>query len=286
MIIDMRLRPPIPSFARSTLYQAEPKTSHPDFPVEQSVKHCSLPMLISEMDAAGVDVGVVPGRYSMEPFGNVSNDELAALFRDYPGRFVGFLGIDLAWPMQRILDEIELRAGMPGFVGVVLEPTISQDDSYRGMGDKRLYPIYEACSKRELPISVTLSAVLQAFTKRPYEISNPIQAYQVAMDFPNLDIVIAHAAYPWVMEMIGVCLTCPNIWLSPDLYMTGVFPGAQEYAKAAATYLSKRTLFGTGYPAKPFKPMIDAYSAWGWPEEVTASILGGNAQRLLRLADQ
>lgn len=88
------------------------------------------------------------------------------------------------------------------------------------------------------------------------------------------------------MEMIGVCLTCPNVWLSPDLYLTNVFPGAQEYAKAAATYLPRRTLFGTGYPAKPFKPMIDAYAAWGWPQDVVAAILGGNAARLLRLADQ
>src|SRR3546814_16925418 len=94
MIVDMRLRPPIPSFARSTLYQAGPKTSHPDFPVEQSVKNCSLPMLTSEMDAAGVTVGVVPGRYSMAPFSDVPNDELAALFQEHPGRFVGFLGLD------------------------------------------------------------------------------------------------------------------------------------------------------------------------------------------------
>lgn len=283
MIVDMRLRPPIPSFARSTLYQAGPKTSHPDFPVEQSVKNRSLPMLITEMDNAGVNVGVVPGRYSMEPFGHVSNDELAQLFAEYPGRFVGFLGVDLVWPMQRILDEIDKYLGMPGFVGVALEPTISQDVSYQGMNDKRLYPIYEACASRGVVISVTLSAVLQAFTKRPYEFSNPIQAYQVAMDFPNLNIVIAHAAYPWVMEMIGVCLTCPNVWLSPDLYMTDVFPGAQEYAKAAATYLPNRTLFGTGYPAKPFQPMINAYKKWNWSPETTAAILGGNAKRLLNL---
>ncbi|AOB40090.1 amidohydrolase [Bordetella parapertussis] len=286
MIVDLRLRPPIPGFARSTLYQAGPKTSHPDFPVEPSVGQCSLPLLISEMDAAGVAVGVVPGRYSMEPFGIVSNDELATLFADYPGRFVGFMGLDLGWPMQRMLDEIDARVGTPGFRGVALEPTISADASFCGMNDKRLYPIYEACVKHGVPVSVTLSAVLQAFTKRPYEHSNPVQAYQVAIDFPSLDIVIAHAAYPWVMEMIGVCLTCPNVWLSPDLYLTNVFPGAQEYAKAAATYLPRRTLFGTGYPAKPFKPMIDAYAAWGWPQDVVAAILGGNAARLLRLADQ
>lgn len=285
MIIDMRLRPPIAPFVRTTLYQAPPKTLHPDYPIEPSVAARSLKLLLNEMDAAGVAVGVVPGRYSMEPFGDVPNEDLAAFFTQYPGRFVGFMGLDLSWPIEQCLREIETYMAQPGFVGVAIEPTISRDSSFTLMSDRRLYPIYEECQRRRIPLSITLSAVLQAFAKQPYEYSNPVQVYQVAMDFPDLDIVVAHAAYPWVMEMIGVALACPNVWLSPDLYLTDAFPGAHEYAKAVANYFSKRTMFGTGYPAKPFSPMANAYRAWGWSEEITAAVLGGNAKRLLKLGN-
>lgn len=283
MIIDMRLRPPLPSLVASVLYQEVGKTEHPDFPRLPSVAARSVDLLLAEMDAAEVAVGVVPGRYSLEPFGQVPNEEMEALFARHPGRFVGFMGIDLRWPMERILDEIDRRSRAPGFVGVSIEPAIALEPSFSTMDDPLLYPIYEACVQRDLPVSVTLSAVLQGFTRRPYEYSNPIQAYKVATDFPKLDIHIAHAGYPWIMEMIGVCLACPNVWLSPDLYMVDLFPGAQEYAKAARNYFADRTLWGSNYPTKPFKPMLDAYRKWDWPDTTTRKVLGLNAKRLLRL---
>ncbi len=279
----MRLRPPIPSLIRSTLYQSTGLSEHPRFPRLPSTQERSIPMLVSEMDDAGIAVGVTPGRYSLEPFGTTENEEVAQLLRDYPGRFVGFIGLDLRWDTQRMLDEIARWIGQPGFVGVSLEPTISLEPSFSTMDDKRLYPIYEECVKRGVPVSVTLSAVLQGITKQPLELSKPGQAYQVAMDFPKLQIHSAHAAYPWVKDMVAICMTCPNVWLSPDLYMADLFPGAQDYAKLALNYAPKRTLFGSNYPTKPFKPMLQAYRDWGWPEDVQRQVLGENARRLLQL---
>ncbi|MHA6732250.1 amidohydrolase family protein [Devosia sp. A369] len=283
MIIDARLRPPIAGILESSLYQSVGKTEHPDFPRLPSTQARSLPMLIEEMNEAGIDLAVVPGRYSLEPFGTVKNQTLAGLFGQYPGRFVGFMGVDLRWSTDEILAEIDRCFRIPGFVGVSLEPTISLDPSFSLMTDKRLYPIYDECVRRNIPVNVTLSGVLQAFTKQPYEWGSPIQAYKVAMDFPKLDIHIAHAGYPFVMEMIGVCMACPNIWLAPDLYMTDLFPGAQEYAKAVRNYLSDRTVFGSNYPTKPFTPMIEAYRRWDWPEATFNKVMGDNARRLLRL---
>lgn len=284
MIIDMRLRPPIPSIVRSVLYQGAGTTDHPDFLRLPSTRERSIPMLIQEMDTAGIATGVIPGRYSLEPFGQIPNEELATLFQENIDRFVGFLGLDLRWTTGQMLDEINRWMGKPGFVGVSLEPSIALEPTFAQMDDRRLYPIYEECVRRNIPVNVTLSGALQSITRQPYERSHPTQVYQVAIDFPKLDIHIAHGGYPWVMEMIGICMACPNVWLSPDLYMVGLFPGAQDYAKAALNYLSSRTLFGSNYPTKPFTPMIDAYKAWGWPKDVQSKIFGENAKRLLRLA--
>ena len=284
MVVDLRVRPPIPSFIATGLYQGPGMTDHPDYPRLPSTRARSIPLLLQEMDAADVDVAVVPGRHSVAPFGIVPNEELDDLVSSHPGRFVAFMSVDLQWSMDRILDEIDRWLSRPGFVGVVLEPTISPEPSFSRMDDRRLYPIYEACVRHDVPVAVTLSGVLQAFTRRPYELSDPVQAYRVALDFPRLDIHIGHAAYPNVMQMIGICMACPNVWLSPDLYLTALFPGAQEYAKAAHTYLPTRTVFGTGYPVKPFDRMIEAYRDWGWPIEVQEAVLDKNARRLLRMS--
>lgn len=58
MIIDMRLRPPIPSIVKSVLYQGAGTTDHPDYPRLPSTRERSLPLLIKEMDEAGISTGV------------------------------------------------------------------------------------------------------------------------------------------------------------------------------------------------------------------------------------
>ena len=285
-VVDMRLRPPLPSLLRSVLYREQEgvrQTRHEDFPRPESARQASADMLVKEMDDAGVRFGVIPGRHSAEPFGVIANDEIAEFAARYPGRFVGFAGIDLRGEASDWLAQIERWMSVPAFKGVSIEPSISLTADIRRADDRRLYPIYEECVRRNIPVNVSISALLQRITQRPYEDSDPRQVYQVALDFPRLDIHVAHAGYPWVMEMIGVAFVCTNVWMSTDTYLIPQMPGASEYAVAANNFIQDRTLFGTNYPAKPFRQMIDAYSGWGWRDGVLPKILGGNALRLLRM---
>lgn len=287
MIVDMRVRPPIPALLKSVLFQEAQgvqQTRHEAFPRPPSAVHKSLDMLLAEMDAVDMRWAVVMGRQSMEPFGIIPNDEIAELMETHPGRFVGWAGVNLAEDMDACLAEIRRCMALPGFRGVSVEPSISLHPDIRRADDRRLYPIYEECLRLDVPVNVTLSGVLQRLTRQPYELSSPTQIYQVALDFPKLDIHVAHAAYPHVMDMIGIAFTCPNVWLSADLYMAPQLPGSGEYAKAACNYFQNRTVFGSNYPSKPFPQMIDAYRQWGWPADVEANVLGRNALRLMRMA--
>lgn len=280
----MRLRPPLdswvdkPNFARGIYYPVRIGFDRPP-----SAESRSVELLIEEMDAAGIEVGVIMGRQSTEPLGAIPNDEIAQCVRDHPGRFLAWAGIDLAQPMDACLAEITRTLALPGFTGVSIEPTIARTRDIVRADDRRLYPIYEECVKRRVPVNISLSAVLQATVNRPYELSSPIQIYQVAKDFPGLDIHVAHAAWPYVMEMIGVCFVCPNVWLSPDQYMIKRVPGAQEYVKAANNYFADRTLFGTSYPSKPLGAMVRCYDEWDWEPGVREKVLSANARRLMRL---
>ncbi|MGE0797707.1 MAG: amidohydrolase family protein [Lautropia sp.] len=287
-VIDMRLRPAVPSLTKSVLYQggesaAIGKTLHPDFPRAPSTRERSIERLIEEMDAANVVTGSVPGRHSMEPFGVVSNEEISALAVRYPGRFVGWMGLDLRDNPDRWIAAIRAWAGRPGIVGVSIEPAISLEPDIGRADDRRLYPIYEECVKQRIPVSITLSALLQRMTGRPYELSDPKPIYRVAVDFPSLDIVVAHGAYPWVNDMLGVAFVCTNVWVSPDIYMTPQWPGAREYALAANDILQDRVLYGSNYPARPFPQHIAAYRSWGWKDGVIEKVLSRNARRLMSL---
>ncbi len=288
MIVDMRLRPPLPSFVSSTIFEKAAVGSYRPtrqwFSRPPSAEARSMPMLISEMDGAGIQWGVIMGRYSAEPLGCIPNDELAACVAEHPDRFVAWAGVDLAWPMDRCLAEIRRCLALPGFKGVSIEPTVSRDPSLAGADDARLFPIYEECQRLRVPVSISLSAILQVSAHAPYEAGAPSQVYRVALEFPHLDIHVAHAAWPWVMEMIGVAFTCPRVWVSPDQYLIEQIPGADEYVKAANNYFADRTLFGSAYPAKPLPEMVAAYRRWPWAPGVQNKVLGENALRLMRMA--
>jgi uncharacterized protein len=283
LIIDMRLRPPLETWVTKSQFR-KGNVFYPTrigFPRPRSAEDRSIEFLLQEMDEAGIELGVIMGRQSNEPQGSIPNDEISACVDRYPHRFVAWAGLDLSQSTDWWLGEIRRCLALPGFKGVSIEPSIARDASFRRPDDKRLYPIYEECLKLSVPINITLSAALQLPAGKPYEDSSPIPLYQVARDFPKLQIHVAHAAWPYVMEMIGVCFVCPNIWLSPDQYMIPQIPGAHEYVRAANHYFQDRTLFGTAYPSKPHKEMVECYKAFNWSAGMLENVFGRNARRLM-----
>jgi len=281
-IVDMRLRPPLKTwvgkmqFTRGDDYFTKLGYERP-----ASTRTQKMEDLLREMDEAGVQWGVVMGRQSEDPLGVIPNDEIAECVKRHPDRFVAWAGLDLSQPTDWCLKEIDRCLKLPGFKGISVEPPISKDPSIHGPADPRLYPIYEAVQRRGVPLNITLSAQLQARLGRPYEDSSPLPLYKVAKDFPKLTIHVAHAAWPYVMDMIGVAFVRPNVWISPDQYMVKRLPGAEEYAKAIQNYFQERACFGTAYPSRPFGPLIREYQELGFSSEVYGKVMSANALRLM-----
>ena len=234
------------------------------------------------MDKAGIKLGVVMGRQSAEPLGKIPNDEVAEVIAKYPDRFVSFAAVDIGQPTDACLAEIKRCMKTPGFVGVSIEPGVS--DTPMLSNDRRLYPIYELCQTMDIPVSLSLSSLLCFMVGTSHEYSSPLPLYALAKDFPKLDIVISHGAWPWVRELLGIAFACPQIWVSPDLYMVGVnTPGGDEYVKAANMYLSDRTVFGTAYPSRPLIESVQAFDQWTFSPGVKEKVLYKNALRLMRM---
>ena len=283
-IVDMRLRPPLKSWVKQLQFtRGDDYFTKLGYARPLSTKTQKLADLLAEMDRADVQWGVIMGRQSEAPLGVIPNDEIADCINQHPGRFVGWVGLDLAQPIDWCLQEIDRCLKMPGFKGVSIEPPISKNTTLSSSDDARLDPIYEECVKRNVPINITLSAQLQARLGRPYENSSPLQLYNVGRRFPKLVIHVAHAAWPYVMDMIGVAFVCPNIWISPDQYMVKRLPGAEEYAKAINNYFHDRACFGTAYPSRPHDQLIREYGELGFSAEVYPKVMGLNALRLMKM---
>jgi len=281
--IDMRLRPPIPEWVsgptfRTAMYYPR---NVANFKGARSAWEESMDLLFGEMDAAGVRYGVVMGRAASGQLGGVGNQAIIDTLRRWPDRFVGFLAIDLE-NIGESLAEVREVVTASGVVGISIEPGSSRTP--RLADDPALTPIYEACLEWKLPVSISLSGLLSALAGHDLSWCSPIPVQRVAMRHRELRVIVSHAAWPWVDQMMSIALTCPNIYVSPDLYTaTANMPGARSYVDGANCFLEDRMLFGTAYPTRPLDESVRDFLAMGWNRTIVDKILYDNAARLLGL---
>jgi uncharacterized protein len=251
-IIDFRCRPPLKGFLQTVMYangeRRDRFTRQLGLEPAPSAQQKSLPLLLEEMKAANVVMGVVMARNS-NFLGSASNADVAAIVAEHPQRFCGVSAIDPTHRKQAIKQIDDALAA--GFRGVTIEPGAYPVPLYAD--DRTLYPIYAHLEDRNVPTVIMTGG--NAGPDLSY--SNPIQLDRVAADFPNLRIVVSHGNWPWVSEIIHVAFRRPNVYLSPDMYLYHM-PGMDDYLRAANGFLADRFVFATAYPLVPLKE----YAQW------------------------
>ena len=281
--IDMRLRPPIPEWISGPTFKTAmyyPRQVA-NFRGARSAWTESMDTLFQEMDSTGVRYGVVMGRAAAGKLGGVSNSAILNTLERWPNRFLGFLGVDLENVRDGVAELQEL-AGQPGVKGVSIEPGSNKTPLLAD--DPRLDPIYDFCEERGLPVSISLSGLLSALAGHDITWASPVAAQRVALRRPKLTIVMSHASWPYAHEMVAIALTCPNIFVSPDVYISKAhMPGARTYVDAANCFLADRTLWGTAYPSQSLEEGTHDFLAMDWNPAIVDKVAYGNAARLFGL---
>ena len=150
------------------------------------------------------DVAVVFGIQAAATGWHVPNDFVAAHVRQAPERLAFFASIDPAQPgfeaeSERCHQDLRCQ-------GVKLAPI------YQGVHplDARYRHTYAYCAKHGLPILIHMATTFSSGT--PLEYARPAHMDQVALDFPDLRIVMAHLGHPWEGETIAVIRRNANVY--------------------------------------------------------------------------
>lgn len=153
---------------------------------------------------AAADVAVVFGLRALATGWEIPNDFVAAQVARAPERLLFFAALDPAEP--GCMEELERCHGDLGAVGVKLSPL------YSGVNprDPRCVEIYRYCVKHSLP--VLFHAGTSFVGHSPLEDSRPIHFDAVAVDFPELRMVLAHLGHPWEGECIAVIRRHPHVY--------------------------------------------------------------------------
>jgi predicted TIM-barrel fold metal-dependent hydrolase len=148
---------------------------------------------------------------------------------------------------------------------------------------RELYPAYAACQERGVPVIVHCGT--SNFAGAVNRFADPIFVEDMAKDFPELTIVLAHGGRGWWYDAAAfLALMRERVWIE----LSGLPPRKlpEYYARHDLDRLGRKFIFGTDWPGVPgIRANAEAVADLGFAADVLAGILAGNAQTVYRLGD-
>ena len=211
----------------------------------------------------------------------VTNDFVASCVGAHPDAFVGFASVDPLKGAAVATTELERGVRELGLRGCKLHPSAQ---SFRPDDRAIAYPIFETAAALRVPVTVHtgttgLGAGMPGGGAMKLELNRPLWLDAVAADFPTLQIVMAHPAWPWQDEQLAVALHKPNTWIDLSGWSPRRF--APDLVRNIKGALQDRVLFGTDYPFLTHEQWLSAWATLDVPDEITEKVLLRNAERLL-----
>ncbi len=211
----------------------------------------------------------------------MANEEVAEVAAEHNDVLIPFASIDPAKgkmgarEARRLIEDYGVR-------GFKFHP--SMQGFYPN--DRKAYVLYEAIAEAKLPAlfhsgQTGVGARVRGGMGIRLKYSNPLFLDDVAVDFPDMPIVIAHPSFPWQDEALAVATHKPNVYIDLSGWSPKYFPA--NLVQYANSLLKDRMLFGSDYPAITPDRWIADFDALTLKPEVRRLIMKENAVRLLGL---
>lgn len=150
--------------------------------------------VIAALDKGAIDKGVIFPLTFFPPSGHWQemNDLTASYVQQYPQRLIGY-GIINPRDIPSSLKELERCFDVLGFRGIKLHPSMQEFFP----NQEEFFPIYEYCQYKNVPILFHTGASLASHSDK---FSHPILLDDIAVHFPSLIMIIAHAGRPYYQD--------------------------------------------------------------------------------------
>jgi hypothetical protein len=210
----------------------------------------------------------------------VDNATVFAGAQRNPDALIPFASIDPNRPTaaeeaQRLIDGGVVR-------GFKLHPPLQRFVP----NDPAIYPFYEVIEAARLPVLFHtghsgIGTGVRGGGGVRLKLGNPMPIDDVAVDFPDLPIILAHPSFPWQDEAISICMHKPNVYIDLSGWSPKYFPA--NLIQYANTLLRDKVLFGSDYPLITPDRWLADFEKLPIKDDVRERILKTNAVRLLGL---
>ncbi|MHB1524385.1 MAG: amidohydrolase family protein [Candidatus Dormibacteria bacterium] len=228
--------------------------------------------MVRSMDEAGVELAALLAFDCETTHGwKVPNEMVADLVARRPDRFVGFASVDPN-KHQLAIEELEHAVRDLGMRGLKLHPPTQ----HFYPNDRAHYPLWAKAEELGIPVLVH-TGHNQSGGRMQY--GDPTHLDEVALDFPNLRLILAHFGFPWVNQAISVTWIRRNCYLELSGWSPKYIP--ETVWKYAKGIFPDRVLFGTDAPVMTAQRWLRDFEEIELPEDVKRKILYTNSRRLL-----
>jgi predicted TIM-barrel fold metal-dependent hydrolase len=212
---------------------------------------------------------------------SISNEEIARAAAEHPDVLIPFGSIDPARGAAGVREARRLveSSGVRGFK---FHPSIQAFSP----NDRAVYPLYEELESLGVPAlfhtgQTGIGSGLPGGRGIKLRYSDPMLLDDVAADFPNLTIIMAHPSVPWQDAAIAVAQHKANVYIDLSGWSPKYFP--PQLVRAANTLLKSKVLFGSDYPLIRPERWIADFETLEIRDEVRPLIMKANAIRALGL---
>jgi predicted TIM-barrel fold metal-dependent hydrolase len=211
----------------------------------------------------------------------IPNEEVAQAAAENSDIMIAFASID---PAKGKMGAREARRLIEehGVKGFKFHPTA------QGFfpNDTKAYPLYEVIAAAKLPAIFHsghsgIGTGMRGGGGLRLKYANPTYLDDVAVDFPDMPIIIAHPSWPWQDEALSICLHKPNVYIDLSGWSPKYF--SPQLVQHANTLLKERVLFGSDFPLITPERWLKDFEVAAFKPEVRPLILKENAIRLLGL---
>jgi predicted TIM-barrel fold metal-dependent hydrolase len=203
-------------------------------PVEVQIKNAS---------ESGIEKMVVCG-------GNKEDNEHILSLAEKHDEIIPVSGVSVNNGINKALNEIK-RCHEKNTAAINISPFISKINA----NDKKLYPIYGLCELLKKPVIVHGS--MHYWRESNMWHGHPMYLDEVAVDFPELKIIVSHGGNGFGPPVLAFAQRHPNVYLEFSALRPKYM--APEFIQAANTYLKNKCIFGTDYPLIEFSEQIELW---------------------------
>ena len=152
--------------------------------------------------------------------------------------------------------------------------------------DRAAYPLYEVIAAAGLPALFHTGQTGAGAGQRGgggvrLAYSNPMYLDDVAVDFPDMPIILAHPSFPWQEEALAVATHKPQVYIDLSGWSPKYFPPI--LVQYANTLLKHKVLFGTDFPMLTPERWRRDLDQTAIRDEIKPALYKLNAARLLGL---